>query len=522
MRTIALLAMPGLCRTVVALIAITSIAAAQPLRTPVSSEDSKPEAGETRMPIALPGSGEVLGGNLAAPPPPPVSVEQPIDPAAYVCGAGDVFELDFWGTQNFRFTLAVDLEGRAFIAKVGFLPVAGRTLSAVRTAITAKVHAIYPGLTFDLTLVSPRTFVVHVVDNVRQPGAHTGRAIDRVSSAIAKAGGATGSRRRIAIKHRDGTTATADLVRYDLTGDVAYNPFLLDGDVISVPFAAPVVAITGPVHRAGRYELVAGKDLAELLELAGGFTSEVNRALPIRLLRHNPRQQLATTELPFTPDAAPNLPLQDDDQIVVRSTEELQRSVLIIGAVVGADPLDPATTSRRVPFIDGDTVMSVIDRAGGIKAPGDLRRSYMSRTRPGQAPELISLDLEALLVHRDFTADRPVQMNDTIVVPPMLYSVLVEGAVAHAGLYNYNPTFGIPEYIARAGGRSRTAQDIDDVQLIDTAGQTHPFRLGMKPAPGDAILVPERAFSRGEIAQLILAGAGIVLSGIAVTLAATR
>jgi protein involved in polysaccharide export with SLBB domain len=94
--------------------------------------------------------------------------------------------------------------------------------------------------------------------------------------------------------------------------------------------------------------------------------------------------------------------------------------------------------------------------------------------------------------------------------------------VLRAGLYNYNPTFGVSEYIAHAGGRTRTARDLDEVQLIDTNGQTHPFRHGMKPAPGDAILVPERNFSRSEVAQLILAGAGLVLSGLAVTIAATR
>lgn len=65
-------------------------------------------------------------------------------------------------------------------------------------------------------------------------------------------------------------------------------------------------------------------------------------------------------------------------------------------------------------------------------------------------------------------------------------------------LYNYNPTFGVSKYIAHAGGRTRTARDLDEVQLIDTDGQTHPFRPGMKPAPG------------------------LVLSGIAATLAATR
>jgi polysaccharide export outer membrane protein len=466
--------------------------------------------------------GQVVGGERLVPAQPPLSIEHPIDPETYVCGPGDVFELEFWGSQNMQLRLTTDLEGRAFISKLGFVTVAGKTLSAVRTAMKSRIRAVYPGLNFDLTLLSPRWFVVHVVDNVKQPGAYITRALDRVSTVIARAGVTIGSRRRIAIKHHNGSTATADLVRYELTGDVAYNPFLLDGDVITVPIATPVVTISGAVRRPAQYELVASKDLAELLELAGGFTSGVSRALPLRLIRRNAQQQEVVTELPFNGDAAPNTPLRDDDRIIVRGSDDLQRTVQLIGAVVGTDSLDSATTSRRVPFVDGDTALSLLDRAGGVKAPGDLRRSYISRPRPGNPPELIALDLEALLVRRDFNADRPVRMNDTIVVPPMQYSVLVEGAVGRAGLYNYNPTFGLPEYVALAGGRTRTARDLDEAQLIDTNGHTHPFQPGMKPAPGDAILVPERNFSRSEIAQLILAGASIVVSGIAVTIAATR
>ncbi len=526
------------------LVAIAGTALAQSLPPDprsVEDESRSTSAGPT-VPVTVRPVGDVLGGNVAAPlsvvpSQPPLSIEHPIDPRTYVCGPGDVFELDFWGSQNLQLKLITDLEGRAFIPRVGFIPVAGKTLSAVRTAMQSKIRAVYPGLSFDITLLSPRSFVVHVVDNVKQPGSYVSRALDRVSTVIARAGIGGGSRRRISIKHHDGTTGMADLVRYELTGDVAYNPFLLDGDVITVPFASPVVTIGGPVRRPGQYELVATKDLAELLDLAGGFTSSVSRALSVRLVRRNARQQQATTELPFAGDAAPNTPLQDDDLIIVRGSQELERTVLVIGTEVGtgggggmggaggtggAEPPDPATTSRRIPFVDGDTVLSLFNRIGGIKAPGDLRRSYIARPRPGQPPELIPVDLVALLVRREFGADRPVQPDDTIVVPPMQYSVLVEGAVARAGLYNYNPAFGVSEYIARAGGRTRTARDLDETQLIDPSGHTRPFRSGMKPSPGDAILVPERNFSRSEIAQLIIAGASLVVSGIAVTIAATR
>lgn len=517
--------MPGVCRTVVALVAIASIASAQGLPDPVQQDPHVTGPGETKIPVTGPGNTEVMGaeGAASSTPPAPVPIESPIDPDAYICGAGDVLELNFWGQQNFRLRIAVDLEGRTFISKVGFVTVAGKSLSAVRTTIKAKVRAQYPGLQFDLTLVSPRSFLVHVVDDVRQPGTYPTHPLERVSSVLAKAGPVqSGSRRRIQVKHKNGSTVTADLVLYELTGDTSYDPYLLDGDIVSVPFADPVVTISGAVRRPGAYELVKSKDLAELLQLASGFTSETTRNLPIQILRRNANEREATTELAFTGTGAPNATLQDDDKVYVRGAEELQRTVLLIGAVVGSDPLDAATTSKRLPFVEGDTALSLIERAGGIKAPGDLRRSYISRPRPANTPELIPLDLEALLVRRDFKADQKIQMGDTVVIPPMQYSVLVEGAVARAGLYNYTPTFGIAEYIAHAGGRTRTARELDEVKLIDANGRTHDFRGDLKPAPGDAILVPERNFTRAEIAQLILAGAGLVLSGIAVTIAATR
>jgi protein involved in polysaccharide export with SLBB domain len=127
-----------------------------------------------------------------------------------------------------------------------------------------------------------------------------------------------------------------------------------------------------------------------------------------------------------------------------------------------------------------------------------------------------------VLVRRDFSADKPVQMGDTIVVPSVQYSVRVDGAVTRSGLYPFNPRFGIQEYIATAGGRTRTAKDLGDVRVIDLNGMTRRYSNTLKPLPGDAIVVPERGYSRAEVVQLVFAGAGLILSGVAITLAATR
>ena len=56
-------------------------------------------------------------------------VDEPIDPARYVLGPNDVLELHFWGIENFRLRVTVDLEGRGFVPKVGYLDLQGKTLA---------------------------------------------------------------------------------------------------------------------------------------------------------------------------------------------------------------------------------------------------------------------------------------------------------------------------------------------------------------------------------------------------------
>jgi protein involved in polysaccharide export with SLBB domain len=485
----------------------------------------------TKIPVTMDGGREVLSAETAASSTSsaPFSLEEPLDPKTYICGPGDAFELNFWGQQNFRLRVAADLEGRTFITKIGFLTVNGLPLAEVRKLILKKVGRYYPGLNADVTLVYPRTFQVHVVNNVKQPGAYRSNALERVSSLLGKAGGvsggttalASGSRRRIEIKRKNGNTLHADLVMYELTGDTSYNPFVLDGDVISVPFAETVVTVSGAIRKPGVYELIKTKDLTELLALSGGFSSSVTRSLPIRIQRRNASEHDAYIDVAFASGAAPNAELRDDDEIQVRGTSDFERSVLLVGAVPGSEGSDSGAGSKLLAYVEGDTVYSLLQRAGGIRTIGDLRQAYVSHPTKS-TPELIAVDLEALLNRRDFSADKPIGVGDTIIVPPMQYSVHVDGAVAKAGPYAFNPTFGISEYIARAGGRTRTARDLRDVKIIDMSGVTHNFSSRLKPSPGDLILVPERNFSRAEVAQLILAGAGIVLSGVAITLAATR
>src|SRR6266403_493608 len=280
------------------------------------------------MSVAVPSDTEVLQAERPVINPAGVStlpLEEPIDPDKYVCGRGDVFELNFWGRQNFKLRVTVDMEGRTFISKVGYVDIIGKTLRQAREIVKSAVLRYFPGLNFDLSLVEPRTFLVHEVENIPHPGIYTARPVERASVVIARAGGIVGnaSKRQISIRHRDCSTAGVDLLLYNLTGDTQHNPYLADGDLIRVPFEDVSVNVDGAVKRPGHYELVHGKDLGELIDLAGGLTSTATRQLPIKLVRRNDKERAQQIDVAYPADAGlPQFALQVDDAIHVPTVSE--------------------------------------------------------------------------------------------------------------------------------------------------------------------------------------------------------
>jgi protein involved in polysaccharide export with SLBB domain len=474
-----------------------------------------------QMSVAVPSDTEVVQAERPVINPNAVStlpLEEPIDPDKYICGRGDIFELNFWGRQNFKLRVTVDMEGRTFISKVGYVDIVGKTLRETRGIIKTAVLRYFPGLNFDLSLVEPRTFLVHVVENIPHPGIYTARPVERASVVIGRAGGITGtaSRRRISIQHRDGSTATVDLLLYNLTGERKYNPYVSDGDLIRVPFEDVSVNVDGAVRRPGHYELVHGKDLAELIDIAGGLSSTATRQLPLKLVRKNDMERAQQLDVPYPAGAGlPQLVMQVDDSIHVPAINELQRSVLLVGAIAGAMQTDEATSLKRLPFVEQDTVRMLLERTGGVNAAADLSEGYIQHQNGSRTP----IDLEALLVRRDFSADRPVAMGDSVVVPYKRRSVLVEGAVFRPSQYPFNPKFNVMDYIANAGGQNRFARERDQIRLITPTGQTLPYSVDLKVGPGDTIVVPERDFSRSEVVQLLMGGVGLLLSAAALGIA---
>jgi protein involved in polysaccharide export with SLBB domain len=489
---------------------------------------------------SAPGGVEALRAERPAPlilgqPP----IDEPIDPDKYVCGPGDVLELNFWGLQNLKQRVTVDVEGRAFVPKIGYFALLGKTLTEARRMMRETAARYFPRLNFDITLIEPRTFLVQVVGDVAHPASYTARAVDRVASLITRAGGlgARASKRRVEVRRRDGTVLTVDLLLYTLTGEVKFNPYLLDGDVVRVPFEELAASITGAVNRPGRYELVKTRDLVELVNVAGGLSPNATQLLPVSVVRRGESDREDLKLFEYGDGKLPPVVLQPEDGVRVPAVAELQQSVVVVGAIAGAAQVETAggrgpetgavaarstapeeaSSTRRLPFVKGDTVRTLLQRVGGVGPLADLTGSYILR-----GGKTIPVDLYALVMLRDFRADRPVELGDTLVIPFKRRNILVEGAVFAPGSYPYNPSFGVEQYLSLAGGRSRNAQSLDNVKVVTPNGETKEYRPDLKIDPGSSLVVPERSFSRSEVVQIVLSAAGILLSGVAVVIAARK
>jgi protein involved in polysaccharide export with SLBB domain len=215
------------------------------------------------------------------------------------------------------------------------------------------------------------------------------------------------------------------------------------------------------------------------------------------------------------------VPLRDDDRVTVPSAEELQRGVFIVGAILGGKLADESTSIRRMEFEEGDTVRSLLERSGGIGPNADLKGAYIIRG-DGEKPTLIQVDLEALLIRRDLTTDRRIEMGDTLMVPYKRRGVTVEGSVLRPGVYQYNPRLTMREYIQNAGGPSKMARGESAIRVVTPTGETR--RSEDKPVirPGDTIVVPERTFSRSEVVQLIITGVTLAITTFALVLTARK
>jgi polysaccharide biosynthesis/export protein len=337
---------------------------------------------------------------------PKIIIDKPVNADEYLVGVGDTLLLMTSGKIRSQSLMTVGPEGKLLIPDYGDLNVARMSLTQVKEKISAILKKRYPNLQFDVLLSDPRAFKIFVLGEVTNPGIYITTALERVSDAIARAGGIknSGSIRRVQVK-RDSKVAYADLWLFQQTGDLVNNPNLLESDIVYVPLSLPRATLGGAVRRAGVYELESKEDLLKLVNRTGGLASKVSYEKPVKIARQTNKDKKEIVELNMTeltdPKSKPFL-LQDGDTIFIPSTDDVpvnETNIYITGEV---------RKPGAFPYVPGYTVKTYLGLAGGLT----------QRARYTQA-EIIKADGRKM----PLKSDTVLEVGDTINIPERFIKV---------------------------------------------------------------------------------------------------
>jgi protein involved in polysaccharide export with SLBB domain len=448
------------------------------------------------------------------------ALEGNVDPGQYVLGPGDVLAIGFWGDANRSETVFVNPDGDAIVPPVGPIHVAGLTLAEARGLISEKLRVYYRPSVLSISLVSVRSFQVHVVGMVKKPGALEANAVTRVSQVIARAQGlaeaASGRNIRL-IRGQD--TLRVDLSRYLLLGDNKMNPFVRDGDVVYVPPRYESVPIWGSVYREGLYEFTEGETLGEIIELAGGLRPEaLTDSVEVQRFRADDPASSQSMVLALEPTVLGQFTMAPGDRVFVRSVAGWHRDA---EATIRGEVEHPG-----IYVIDdgGETLSQLIARAGGLTEKASLaearlvRGLYASRHYPvevmldslriaegglsdkdlslaqtlAREPKgAVSINFESLYAVKGRRLDLPLYDGDVIDIPRASLSVRVSGSVRNPGLVAFKRGESASYYIKQAGGSASRA-DVRGTRVVTAVSGQTLGPSGTEIRPGDIVWVPQR------------------------------
>jgi protein involved in polysaccharide export with SLBB domain len=421
-----------------------------------------------------------------------IPMDLPVGPD-YVVGPGDGLSIDLWGGVSRRLYRTVDREGRVSLPEVGPVLVSGKSLSDVQQDLQRILRTQFRDESADVSLGRLRTIRVYEVGDVENAGAYDVSALSTPLNALFAAGGPTPRGSLRTLKHYRGNQLVQTVDVYDLLlhGVKADMQRLEDGDTILVPPIGAQVTVEGMVRRPAIYELRDEKNLASVLELAGGL-------LPTAALRHievqrivvHEKQTMLNLDIPEAAESADvtkqleSFQIQDGDKIRIFPIAPYNQSVVYLEGHV----LRPGRYSYRSDMRVTDVISTYKDL---LPEPATEYAEIVRLNSPDFHPSVESFNLADAL---DNPAQAPVlHAMDTVRIfsrfdfqNPPIVSVL--GDVRLPGTYRTSGQIRLTDAIHLAGGLEPEAE-LQDVQVFRYLpdGKSKIFSVNLNEAlSGDA------------------------------------
>ena len=337
-----------------------------------------------------------------------------------------------------------------------------------------------------------------------------------------------------AVLHRQREDLTREIIQVDLKGILGGTKpdiELKRNDLLYIPSIHDLqdmgnIEVFGEVARPGKYIYADNMTLEDLVIQAGGLLESAS-TVKVDVSRRIKNNQ--GTEAPaqigemfsfalkdgFVVDGTPGFILEPYDQVYVRKSPGYQKqaNVTIEGEILYEGTYSLTNKSERLT--------ELVQKAGGITkfayARGaklmrrandeELKRmkeviDMMKRESPSKNDTLslkvdsvfsVGIDLQKALMHPGSDADVVLREGDRLIVPEMVNTVKINGAVMMPNTVSYQKGKSVKYYINQAGGLSNNARKTKAF-IIYMNGQVAKVGKSGKNLiePGCEIIVPVR------------------------------
>jgi len=393
-------------------------------------------------------------------------------PKNYVIGPNDELLIDIYGNSEASYNLKVSPDGNINVEYAGIIPVAGLTIEAATSRIRSRLSSVYNGLrngstSLNISLGSIRSIKVILTGEIVKPGTYTLPSLANVFNALYSSGGPTenGSFRVIELIRGGKKIATLDIYDFLMKGEMSDNLRLQDQDILRVPVYQSRIEIVGEVKRPGIFELRSGESFKDLLNFAGDFTENAFRTRVKVLKNTDIERKIADISSDKYSEYQPNT---GDKYFVDRVLERFVNRVIIEGAV-----FRPGSYELE----QGLTLTQLLNKAEGLKEDAFRQRAYITRLKPDNQTELISVDLEGML--NGSVKDIPLLREDVMSVSSIFdlreeYKVSIDGEVREPGEFDFAEKMTLEELILKAGGftEGATSQRVEISRRVRNSNST--------------------------------------------------
>ncbi len=239
-----------------------------------------------------------------------------------------------------------------------------------------------------------------------------------------------------------------------------------NGDVINVSSVAGItprsIKLTGEIKNPGEYSIQPGDRMLDIINRAGGYTSESYFQGAVFL-----REEVAESQ---------KIAFQ-------RAADELENTIV---DVITKDTIDNITEFTLLPI-----------------------SKLISKLRDENPPGRMVVNLDTLAMKSNPILNFPVQDGDQLYIPRRPSSVSIVGEVLNSASVGFDPSLSVDEYIDLAGGLKDSA-DRDRIFIIFPDGKSQLVKKGLFSSskeimPGSTVVISRdsRPFDAISLTQII-------------------